>query len=77
MVNKGDVICKLDEQLPISEIFEAEIDVLELLKYKPILSKGYQCILHIHTIADEATIKDILVSYEKNEKGEIVEKQKP
>ena len=63
--------------MPVSEIFEAEIEVLELLSYKPILSKGYSCILHIHTVADEATIKEILVSYEKNEKGEIVEKQKP
>ena len=63
--------------MPCSELFEAEIDVLELLNYKPILSKGYQFILHIHTVADEATIKEILVSYEKNDKGEIVEKQKP
>jgi hypothetical protein len=30
--------------------------------------------LHIHTVADEATIKEILVSYEKNEKGDIIEK---
>ena len=51
---------------------------MELISYKPILSKGYQCILHIHTVADECTIKDILVSYEKSEKGgERVEKQKP
>ena len=41
------------------------------------MSKGYQCILHIHTVSDEATIKEILISYEKNEKGEIVEKQMP
>ena len=41
------------------------------------MSKGYQCILHIHTVSDEATIKEILVSYEKNERGEIIEKQKP
>ena len=60
--------------MPVSDLFEAEIEVLELLKYKPILSKGYQCILHMHTVADEATIKDIMVSYEKNEKGEINEK---
>jgi hypothetical protein len=33
--------------------------------------------LHIHTVAEEAVIKDIMVSYEKNEKGEITEKQKP
>lgn len=63
--------------MPVSDLFEAEIEVLELLHYKPILSKGYQCILHIHTVADEATIKVIMVSYEKNEKGEIVEKTKP
>jgi hypothetical protein len=33
--------------------------------------------IHIHTVADEATITDLLVSYEKNERGEIIEKQKP
>jgi len=63
--------------MPVSDLIEAELEVLELLSYKPILSKGYQCILHIHTVADEATIKDIMVAYEKNDKGEIVEKQKP
>ena len=63
--------------VPVSEIFEAEIDILELVSYKPILSKGYQCILHMHTITDEATIKEILVSYEKNDKGEVIEKLRP
>jgi peptide chain release factor subunit 3 len=78
-VNKGDVICQRDQSIvPVSEIFEAEVDLMELISYKPILSKGYQCILHVHTVADECTIKDILVSYEKSEKGsERVEKQKP
>ena len=74
LVNKGDVVCMREDKMPVSDLFEAEIEVLELLSYKPILSKGYQCILHIHTVADEASIKDIMVSYEKNEKGEIVEK---
>ena len=74
LINKGDVLCRMDDQLPVTDLFEAEVDILELLPYKPILSKGYQCILHIHTVADEATVKDILVSYEKNEKQEIVEK---
>jgi len=77
-INKGEVICLRDMPLvPVSELFEAEIDLLELIKYKPILSKGYQCILHIHTVADDATIKDILVAYEKNDKGDVTEKQKP
>lgn len=74
MINKGDVLCRMNEEMPVTDLFEAEVEVLELLTYKPILSKGYQCILHIHTVADEATIKDIIVAYEKNEKGEITEK---
>jgi translation elongation factor EF-1alpha len=46
---------------------------MELLKDKPILSRGYQCILHLHTVADDATVKEILVSYEKNDKGDETE----
>ena len=41
LVNKGDVLCSREDSMPVSEIFEAEIEVLELLSYKPILSKGY------------------------------------
>lgn len=33
--------------------------------------------LHIHTVADEATIKDIMIAYEKNDKGDKTEKLKP
>ena len=40
-VNKGDVLCLRDQLMPVSDLFEAEIEVLELLSYKPILSKGY------------------------------------
>ena len=74
LVNKGDVLCRANEMVPVSDLFEVELDVLELLKYKPIISKGYQCILHIHTVAEEATIKDLLVSYEQNHKCHIIEK---
>ena len=63
--------------MPVTDLFEAEIDLLELLSYKPILSKGYTCMIHIHTVADEATIKDILVAYEKNDRGDITEKTRP
>lgn len=77
LINKGDVLCNRDAPMPISELFEAEVDILELLSYKPILSKGYTCVIHIHTVAEECIIKDILVAHEKNDKGEITEKIKP
>lgn len=63
--------------VPCTQLFEAEIEIFQLLSYKPILSKGYQFILHIHTVAEEAIIKEILTSYETNAKGEVIEKQKP
>lgn len=77
-VNKGDVICMRDQAaVPVTELFEAEVDILELISYKPILSKGYQCILHIHTVADDAVVKEIITSYEKNDRGDVTEKSKP
>jgi hypothetical protein len=30
--------------------------------------------IHIHTVAEEAVIKDLIVAYEKNDRGEINEK---
>jgi GTPase len=61
----------------MTDLFEAEIDILELLTYKPIISKGYQFMLHLHTVADEATIKDITMCYETNDRGDVTEKPKP
>lgn len=49
-----------DDPMPVTQLFEAEIELLELLDYKPILSRGYTCIMHIHTFADDCTIKDII-----------------
>jgi translation elongation factor EF-1alpha len=60
MINKGDVICGRENSIPVTMLFEAEIEIFELLEYKPIVSKGYTCIMHCHTFADEATIKDIV-----------------
>jgi translation elongation factor EF-1alpha len=77
LIQKGDVLCNRDTECPVSDLFEVELELLELLSYKPILSKGYQFIIHIHTVAEEAVIKDLIVAYEKNDRGDITEKVKP
>ena len=77
-MQKGHVICFRDAIMPASEVFEAEIELLELLDFKPIFSRGYQCMLHMHTFADDCSIKDILVAYEKDPStGQIVTKENP
>jgi translation elongation factor EF-1alpha len=63
--------------MPVTDIFEAEIDILDLLEYKPIISKGYTCIMHIHTFNDEVVIKDLVSVTTTTEKGETSTKLKP
>ena len=63
--------------MPVTEVFEAEMDVLDLLDYKPILTKGYTCMMHIHTFNDEVVIKELIKSIDKNEKGDKADKLKP
>lgn len=64
-LNKGDVIVTRDAPVPVTMLFEAEMELLELIDYKPIMSKGYQCILHLHTISMDCLVKDILEASEK------------
>ena len=61
---KGDVLCPRDNPMASSQVLECEVELLELLK--PIFSKGSQCMMHIHTYADEVQIKDIKWAIEKD-----------
>jgi len=70
MIQKGDVISDREKVTPVTMIFEAEMELLELLPQKPILSKGYSCIMHCHTFADDITVEALLDVYEKDNKEE-------
>lgn len=76
-IRKGDVICPRDDTLPITEIFIAEIKVLQLLEHKPIMSQGYKSILHIHTIQQQCDLKEIDIEFIEGEKGQKTQKLKP
>jgi len=60
MINKGDIITGRFAPAPVTTLLEAEVEFFELLDYKPIVSKGYTCIMHCHTFGDECVIKDIV-----------------
>lgn len=63
--------------MPVTQMFIAEIDVLQLLEYKPIMSKGYTCMMHIHTFNDEIVLQEIDETRTLQPKGEDVVKKKP
>jgi peptide chain release factor subunit 3 len=64
-IQRGYVLCQRESPMPVTEVFEAEIDVLDLVEFKPIITRGYQCMMHIHTYHDEVIIKDIVKSWDR------------
>jgi peptide chain release factor subunit 3 len=76
-IQRGCVLSHRDSMMPVSELFEAELQVLELLKEKPIITGGYTAILHMHTIAEEVEIKTIIKAEMTNEKGAVTTVDKP
>jgi peptide chain release factor subunit 3 len=39
--------------------FRANLTVLELLEHKKIISSGYECVIHMHAIVEEAQISKV------------------
>ena len=77
-LQKGDVLCPRDTNMPVSQLFEAELELLELLDYKPIFSRGYQCMIHVHTYADEISVKHLIWAKEIDQTtGQEVTKEQP
>jgi peptide chain release factor subunit 3 len=70
LINKGNVICSIDNLVPITELFEAELQILDLLPHKPLISAAYKWVMHLHTITDEVSIKQLKGVFELNEFGE-------
>jgi len=66
MITKGDILTFRENVCPVTMLFEAQIDVMELLEHKMIISKGYSCVMHCHTWADDIVIKDLLSVTEKS-----------
>ena len=54
-VNRGNILCSNDNLCLVFNIFEAEIQVLELPN-NLIIAEGFSCVLHYHTIIEECQI---------------------
>jgi len=76
-VQKGYVFCAREKMMPATDLIQAEVDILEIPESKKLMTKGYSCMMHIHSHSDEVLIKDITKSVEKVDKGEDIVKLKP
>jgi peptide chain release factor subunit 3 len=64
-VQSGFVLCSLDRPCCNTVEFDAQIVVLDLLEHKPIITAGYFCVLHIHSLIIECEIVDLLSAINK------------
>ncbi|WVR08854.1 hypothetical protein IAU60_005912 [Kwoniella sp. DSM 27419] len=61
-VQPGYVLSSAQQPVRVSSTFRADISVVET---KNIITSGYNCVLHIHTLAEEVTITSLLYYYQK------------
>ena len=54
-VNRGNILCSNDNVCLVFNVFEAEIQILELPD-NLIIAEGFNCMLHYHTFIEECTI---------------------
>ncbi|KAI9914509.1 hypothetical protein PsorP6_007625 [Peronosclerospora sorghi] len=61
-VQKGFVLCGTKEENPARAVhaFAAQIALVDTLEHRPLLTAGYKCILHIHTVAQECVVAKLL-----------------
>lgn len=76
-IQKGSVLCCKNNAIPVSVIFEAEVEIIDLPESKPIISKGYTCMMHIHSNQEEVEITDLVKCWSNDPNGDVNEKIKP
>eukprot|EP00466_Bigelowiella_natans_P012800 jgi/Bigna1/92204/estExt_fgenesh1_pm.C_60045 len=70
----GFVICEKERPSRKCTAFEAQLRITELLAQKPLMTNGYRCILHCHTITTECQIAKMLAIIDKKT-GNVTEKK--
>jgi len=59
-IYRGAVISHLEKTPTITTDFVAQIVIIQLLDHKSLFSAGYECVVHVHTSAEEVVVKMLL-----------------
>ena len=54
--------------VPAVTYFNAQLQILELLEHKSILSAGYKAVLHVHSVVEECEITKLLAQMDPRTK---------
>ena len=61
----GFVLSAVEQPVRRSKEFEAQVVVLPLLDHKPLITAGYECVLHIHSLVMECQITKLVSEVDK------------
>jgi len=64
-IQTGYVLSYPNDPPKICKLLDAQIVVLDLLPHKPLITAGYQCVLHLHTLAAECQITKLFGPLDK------------
>jgi len=64
-VQQGFVMSGAGEACGTCCHFEAQVVVLEMLEHKPLLTAGYEAVMHAHTVSSECTVSKLLAAVDK------------
>lgn len=56
-LRSGYVLTTPDKPLKPGREFEAQVVIQQLLEHKPLITAGYKCVLHVHSLSVECTIE--------------------
>lgn len=65
MLTDGFVVSSIESPVKRAKEFECQVAVLPLLDHKPIITSGYECVLHIHSLAIECKITRLVSEHDK------------
>ncbi|KAF7457918.1 putative elongation factor Tu [Cryptosporidium felis] len=67
-LSKGFVLCSQDNLCPVVKRFKAQLLLVELLEQRPLITNGYECIIHCNTSCEEVSIDELLEGIELSTK---------
>ena len=65
---KGYVLCTTSNVTPTVKGVKCLVSLVDMLEHRPLLSPGYDCVLHVHTVEIEVTVSHLLCVIESGGK---------
>eukprot|EP01054_Gregarina_sp_Poly1_P002099 Gregarina_sp_Poly_1__2098@NODE_1554_length_3855_cov_59_429514_g1026_i0_p1_GENE_NODE_1554_length_3855_cov_59_429514_g1026_i0NODE_1554_length_3855_cov_59_429514_g1026_i0_p1_ORF_typecomplete_len486_score67_17GTP_EFTU/PF00009_27/4_9e03GTP_EFTU/PF00009_27/1_2e46GTP_EFTU_D3/PF03143_17/1_8e04GTP_EFTU_D3/PF03143_17/1_5e04GTP_EFTU_D3/PF03143_17/1_8e28MMR_HSR1/PF01926_23/0_00096FeoB_N/PF02421_18/4_2e02FeoB_N/PF02421_18/0_042GTP_EFTU_D2/PF03144_25/8_2e02GTP_EFTU_D2/PF03144_25/0_068AIG1/PF04548_16/0_034S100 len=67
-IKKGCILSSIKQRVPVANLIEAQVVIVDLLEHRPILTAGYKCVLHAHTVCEEVELEKLIDAVNKTTK---------